>query len=98
MSGEGNFGGFLPHVVQSRIVSGPSRSFSSGFVTSSRFWFAANSTWATLVVAAGVTVAMRLRIDKSWPLIAFAILLSAVLAFREFWRGVVARNTQGGWR
>jgi len=90
MSGEGNFSGFLPYAVQSRILSGSSCSFSSSFVTSCRFWFAANSIWATVVVAAGVTVALRLRIDKSWPLIAFAILLSVVLAFREFWRGVAS--------
>ena len=63
-----------------------SPSFSSSFVTSCRFWLAANSIWATLVVAAAATVAMRLRIDKSWPFIAFVILLSAGLAFRDLWK------------
>ena len=63
-----------------------SPSFSSSFVTSCRFWFAANSIWATLVVAAGVTAAMRLRIDKSWPFIAFVTFLSAGLVFRELWK------------
>jgi hypothetical protein len=85
---------FAPDAGQSRIVSGLSPSFSSSFVTCCRFWLAANSIWATVVVAACVAVAMRLRIDKSSPLIAFAILLSAGLVFRELWRGV-ARNAQG---
>jgi hypothetical protein len=67
-----------------------SASFSSSFVTSCRFWLAANSIWATLVVTACVTVAMRLPIGKSWPLIAFVILLSVGLVFWEVWRGVAS--------
>jgi hypothetical protein len=80
------FNGLSPSAVQSRIPRHSSASFSSSFVTSCRFWFAANSVWATLVVAACVIVGMRLRIDKSWALIAFAILLSAGLGFWEFWK------------
>jgi hypothetical protein len=78
------FDGLLPSAVQGRIARHSSASFSSSFVISCRFWFAVNSVWATLVVAACVIVAMRLRIDKSWPLIAFSILFSAGLGFREF--------------
>jgi hypothetical protein len=84
------FSGLLPSAAQSRIPRHSSASFSSSFVTSCRFWFAANSVWATLVVAACFIVGMRLRIDKSWPLIAFAILLSAGMAFREFWKSKVS--------
>src|ERR1700730_9427653 len=78
--------GISPDAVESRISMDSSPSFSSSFVTSCRFWFAANSIWATLVVAAGVTAAMRLRIDKSWPFIAFVTFLSAGLFFRELWK------------
>src|SRR5215470_12445563 len=85
---------FASDAGQRRILSGLSGSFSSSFVTSCRFWLAANSIWATLVVAACVTVAMRLRIDRSWLLIAFAIFLSAGLVSRDLWRGV-ASNAQG---
>src|SRR5262249_53175608 len=85
---------FSSSAVQSRISVATSASFSSSFVTSCRFWLAANSVWATLVVAACVTVAMRLRIDKSWPLITFAIFLSAGLVSRDLWRGV-ASDAQG---
>ena len=77
---------FAPASVQSRISSNSSISFPSSFVTSCRFWLAANSIWATLVVTACVTVAMRLRIDKSWPLIASVIFISALLALRELWK------------
>ena len=77
---------FAPASVLSRISSNSSVSFPSSFVTSCRFWLAANSIWATLVVTACVTVAMRLRIDKSWPLIASAIFISALLALRELWK------------
>jgi hypothetical protein len=79
------FNDFLPNAVKKRILSASPVSFSSSFVTACRFWFAGNSIWATLVVAACIAVAMRLRIDKSWPLIAVAILLSAFLALRELW-------------
>jgi hypothetical protein len=58
---------FASDAGQSRISSNSSPTFSSSFVTSCHFWLAANSIWATLVVTACVTVAMRLRIDKSWP-------------------------------
>jgi hypothetical protein len=85
---------FTPDAGAGRILSGSSPSFSSSFVTACRFWLAANSIWATLVVAACVTVAMRLRIDKSMPLIAFVTFLSAALVFRELWRGV-ASDTRG---
>jgi hypothetical protein len=70
-----------------------SASFSSSFVTSCRFWLAANSIWATLVVAACATVAMRLRIDRSWPLIAFVVFLSAGLVVRELWKSKLRVNT-----
>jgi len=83
-----------PDALQSRILSGLSPSFSSSFVTSCRFWLAANSIWATLILTAAATVAMRLRIDKSWPFIAFVTLLSAGLVFWELWRGV-APDAQG---
>jgi hypothetical protein len=63
-------------------------------VSSCRFWLGANSIWATLVVAACVTVGLRLRIDENLALIAFVIFLSAGLVFRELWRGV-ARDAQG---
>jgi len=70
-----------------------SPSFSASFVTSCRFWLGANSIWATLIVAAGVTAAMRLRIDKSWPLIAFVIFLSAGLVFRKLWKSKLSLKT-----
>ena len=76
----------MPDAGQSRISVAPSRSFSASFVTSCRFWLAANSIWATLVLVAAATVVMRMRIDKSWPLIAFITLLSAGLVFRELWK------------
>ena len=60
-----------------------SRSISSNFVRSCRFWLAANSIWAAFVVAGAATVAIRLPIAKSWPFIALAITVSAVVAFRE---------------
>ena len=60
-----------------------SRSISSNFVRACRFWLAANSIWAAFVVAGAATVAIRLPIAKSWPFIAFAITVSAVVAFRE---------------
>ena len=60
-----------------------SRSISSNFVRACRFWLAANSIWAAFVVAGAATVAIRLPIAKSWPFIALAITVSAVVAFRE---------------
>ena len=36
---------------------------------------------------------MRLRIDKSWPFIAFVILLSAGLVFRELWKSKLSVKT-----
>src|SRR5271165_5080278 len=77
---------FAADAGPSRILSGSSPSFLSSFVNSCRFWLAANSIWATFVLAACVTVAMRLGIDKSWPLIGFVILLTAGLIFRELWK------------
>ena len=77
---------FLPDAGQNRISVDSSRSFSSSFVTSCRFWLAANSIWATLVLVAAATVVMRMRIDKSWPLVAFVSCLSAGLVFRELWK------------
>jgi hypothetical protein len=84
---------FAPDAGQSRILSGSSPSFSSSFVTSCRFWLAANSIWATLVVTACVTVTMRLRIDKSWPLIASVIFLSALLVLRNLWKSKLSVKT-----
>ena len=77
---------FLPDGGQNRFSVDSSRSFSASFVTSCRFWLAANSIWATLVLVAAATVVMRMRIDKSWPLIAFVSCLSAGLVFRELWK------------
>ena len=77
---------FLPGGGQNRFSVDSSRSFSSSFVTSCHFWLAANSIWATLILTAAATVAIRLRIDKSWPFIAFITLLSAGLVFRELWK------------
>jgi len=79
------FSGFSLSAIQNRILRDSSVSFSRSLVTACRFWLAANSIWATLIVVACVTVAMRLRIINSWPFIGFAILLSAVLVFRELW-------------
>ncbi len=78
-------GRFLPEGEKSRSSVNSSRSFSASFVTSCRFWLAANSIWATLVLVAAATVVMRMRIGKSWPLIAFVSCLSAGLVFRELW-------------
>jgi hypothetical protein len=78
--------GLSPNAVQNRFLRDSSVSFRSSFVTSGRFWLAANSIWAALLVAACVPVALRLRIDKSWPFSAFMVLLSAGLVFRELWR------------
>jgi hypothetical protein len=80
------FNGRSPGAVQNRIPGHSSASFSSSFVTSCRFWLAANSIWATLVLVAAATVALRMRIDKSWPFIAFFSFLSAGLVFRELWK------------
>ena len=77
---------FSPDAGQSLNSAASSPSFSSSFVTTCRFWLAANSIWATLVLVAAATVVMRMRIDKSWPLIAFASFLSAGLVFRELWK------------
>ena len=93
MSVSRHFSGILSDAVQSRISVAASASFSSSFVTSCRFWLAANSIWATLVVAACVTVAMRLRIDRSSPLIALVVFLSAGLIIRELWKSKLRINT-----
>jgi hypothetical protein len=93
MSVSRSFSGILSNAVQSRTSVAASSSFSSSFVTSCRFWLAANSIWATLVVSACVTVAMRLRIDRSWPLIALVVFLSAGLVIRELWKSKLRINT-----
>jgi hypothetical protein len=77
------FNGFLLDAGRSQILKDSSVSFSPAFVTSCRYWLAANSIWAALVAAASIIVAMRLRIDKSWLFIAFVILLAAGCVFRE---------------
>ena len=64
---------FSSRSVQNRISVAASASFSSSFVTSCRFWLAANSIWATLAVAACVTAGMRLRMINGWPFVAFVI-------------------------
>ena len=87
------FNGFSPNAVQNRILRASSVSFSSSFVISCRFWLAANSIWATLVVAACVSVAMRLRIDKSSPFIASVILLFVCLVLRELWKSKLSVKT-----
>ena len=84
---------YLPDAVQSRISVAASASFSSSFVTSCRFWLAANSIWATLVVAACVTVAMRLRMINRWPFIALLSFLSTGLVIRELRRSKLRLKT-----
>src|SRR5271157_1638168 len=86
MIGKRYFSGFLPNAVQSWISTDSSPSFSSSFVTSCPFWFAANSIWATLVVAAGITAEMRLPFDRSWFVIVLVVFVSAGLSFREMRR------------
>ena len=85
MSVKGYISSFSP-TGRSRISLASSPSFSANFVTSCRFWLAANSIWATLVVAACVTVGMRLRMIDAWPFIALLIFLSAGLVIRELWK------------
>src|SRR5271165_835159 len=84
---------FASDAGQSRTSSNSSPSFSSSFVTSCHFWLAANSIWAAFVLAACVTVAMRLRLDKSWPLIASVIFLSALLALRKLRKSKLSLKT-----
>ncbi len=79
--------------VPSRISAAASASSSSSFVISCRFWLAANSIWATLVVAACVTVAMRLRMVDAWPFIVFFILLATGLVLRELWESKLRAKT-----
>ena len=86
-------GSFSSSAVQSRISVAASASFSSSFVTSCRFWLAANSIWATLVVAACVTVAMRLRMVDGWPFIVFFIFLATGLVIRELWESKLRVKT-----
>jgi hypothetical protein len=77
------FNDFLPYTSQIRSPKDSSVSFSSSFVLSCRLWLAANSIWAALLVAACVPVAFRLRIDKSWPFTALAVLASVWLVGQE---------------
>jgi len=79
--------------AQCRILSGSSPSFSSSFVTTCRFWIAANSIWATLVVAACIPVGMRLRMVNTWPLVAFSIFLSACLVIWKLWKSKLTLET-----
>jgi hypothetical protein len=83
MSVKRYFNGFSPAAVRDRILREASVSFSPGFVSSCRFWFAANSIWATLIVAASVMVALRFRLDKSWAFISLLVVLSAALILPE---------------
>jgi hypothetical protein len=75
--------GISPDAVQNRMREDSSRSFSSSFAIAGRFGLAVNTVWATLVVAACVTVALRLRIINSWPFIALAVLFSTGLVLAE---------------
>jgi hypothetical protein len=93
MSSKRYFSGFLSDAGQSQTSVVASASFSSSFVTSCRFWLAANSIWATLVVAACVTVAMRLRMVGGWPFIFFFIFLSTGLVIRELWKSKLRVKT-----
>ena len=77
------FNGVSAAAAREWILRASAGSFPLSFASSCRFWLAVNSIWATLIVAAGVTVALRLRIDKSWVFIAFFIVLSAGLTLRE---------------
>jgi hypothetical protein len=87
------FDGFSPKAIRNRILRGSSVSFSSSLVISCRIWLAANSIWATIVVAAGVAVGMRLRIDKSSPFIALVILVLTGLVLRELWKSKLSVKT-----
>jgi hypothetical protein len=78
------FSDFSANSIQNRSRRDSAVSFSSSFVIACRFWLAANTIWAALLVAAGVTVALRWRIDRSWLFIVLVVLLSAGFAFREF--------------
>ena len=71
----------------------PGASFSSSFVISCRILLAANSIWATLIVAACIPVGMRLRMVNGWPFIAFFIFLSAGMAIRELWKSKLRVKT-----
>ena len=75
--------GLSPNAVQNWFLRDSPVSFSSSFVIACRLWLAANTIWATLLVAAGVTVALRWRIDRCWLPIALALLLSVGLVWRE---------------
>ena len=70
-----------------------SASFSSSFVTSCRFWLAANSIWATLVVAACVTVGCDFGWSTAGPLSLFFIVLSTGLVIRELWKSKLRVKT-----
>jgi hypothetical protein len=71
---------FSSAVARNQILRESSVSFASSFTSSCRFWLAANSIWATLIVAAGVLVALRFRLDKSWVFITFLVVLAAALS------------------
>jgi hypothetical protein len=78
-----DFNGGSAGTARRWILKESAVSFRPSFARACRFWLAANSIWATLIVAACVTVALRLRIDKSWVFITFLIVLTAGLILRE---------------
>jgi hypothetical protein len=77
------FNGSSAGAAIKRMLRESTVSFGPSFTSAYRFWLAANSIWATLIVAACVAVALRLRIDKSWVFITFFIVLTAGLILRE---------------
>src|ERR1700722_13316235 len=77
------FNGSSAGAAIKRMLRESNVSFGPSFTSAYRFWLAANSIWATLIVAACVAVALRLRIDKSWVFITFFIVLTAGLILRE---------------
>jgi hypothetical protein len=86
MSATRNLSGLSPNATQRRSLKDSTGSFASSFVICCRLWLAANSIWATLLVAACFTVSLRLRIDRSWLFTALVVLLSTGLGLRELWK------------
>jgi hypothetical protein len=74
----------MARIFRNQAVNDWSVSVSPSFVGSCRYWLAANSIWATVVVASCVIVAARWPIDRSWPLVALFIVFSVGL----LWRGL----------
>jgi hypothetical protein len=87
------FNGFSSNTVRNWILRHSSVSFSLSFATSCRFWLAANSIWAALVVAACIPVGMRLRMVNMWPIVTFVVFLSACLVIWELRKSKLSLKT-----